>query len=369
MPTTRPSPFHLILSLALMAQLALAQDQPELAWHELDPADFEGRAWVDEPRVRDFDRFPAVAQSMVTEKVWDRSRDSAGMLIRFRTDAARLWVDYDLWRDRIHNVNITAIGASGVDLYARDAAGKWRWAGRSLPYEQHVRGALLGEMTSQMREFALYLPYYNGMERIALGIPPEASLEVLPPRDVKPIIFYGTSITHGASASRAGMTHVAILGRRLDRPVINLGFSGQGRMHAEVGELLTRVDAEVLVIDCLPNMNAEQVRERCIPLVHQLRAAHPDTPIVLVEDRRNTNAWLTPTRDAHHNANHTALRESYATLEAEGVTSLYYIPGDWLLGHDGEGTTDGSHPNDLGFMRQADVFEPVLRAALRGADR
>jgi hypothetical protein len=207
------------------------------------------------------------------------------------------------------------------------------------------------------------------MERIALGIPPGASLEVLPPRDEKPIVFYGTSITHGASASRPGMTHVSILGRRLALPVVNLGFSGQGKMHAEVGKFLSRVDAAIFVIDCLPNMKADQVRERCAPLVHQLRNAHPDTPIVLVEDRRNTNAWLTPARDAHHNANHAALRESFAALQAEGVTGLYYIPGDWLLGHDGEGTTDGSHPNDLGFMRQADVFELVLRAALRGAAR
>jgi hypothetical protein len=37
-----------------------------------------------------------------------------------------------------------------------------------------------------------------------------------------------------------------------------------------------------------------------------------------------------------------------------------------LLGSDFEGTTDGSHPNDLGFLRQADVMEPILRAALAG---
>ena len=29
-----------------------------------------------------------------------------------------------------------------------------------------------------------------------------------------------------------------------------------------------------------------------------------------------------------------------------------------------EGATDASHPNDLGFMRQAEAFEPVIRKAL-----
>jgi hypothetical protein len=97
-----------------------------------------------------------------------------------------------------------------------------------------------------------------------------------------------------------------------------------------------------------------------------LRAARPDTPIVLVEDRRNTNSWIHPDRAAHHTANHAALKAAFTGLQSEGVKRLYYIEGDALLGDDGDGATDGSHPNDLGFVRQADVFEPVLRKALKG---
>jgi len=46
------------------------------------------------------------------------------------------------------------------------------------------------------------------------------------------------------------------------------------------------------------------------------------------------------------------------------MKKLHYLQGEHLLGDDTEGTTDGSHPNDLGFLRQADAFEPVLRQAL-----
>jgi len=101
--------------------------------------------------------------------------------------------------------------------------------------------------------------------------------------------------------------------------------------------------------------------------VKQLRAAKPNTPIVLVEDRRNTNSWLHADRDKHHTDNHAALRESFDKLKAEGVKGLFYVEGDHLLGEDGDGATDGSHPNDLGFVRQADVMEPVLRQALAAA--
>jgi hypothetical protein len=340
--------------------------EPALEWHDVTTWGVEGRAWPQLERKRWFDRLPAVADGEVTERVWNLSRDSAGMMVRFKTDASMIWADYTLLKERLNGSNMTPIGASGLDLYARDATGHWRWAGVARPDGQAVRQRILEGIAPGFREYAVYLPLYNGIENLSIGVPPDALFEPLAPRTVPPIVFSGTSITHGASASRPGMVHTAMLGRRFDLPVVNLGFSGNGRMDAAVGELLVLIDAAVYVIDCLPNMDADSVREKCIPLVKQLRAARPDTPIVLVEDRRNTNAWILPARNEHHTANHAALRECYAQLEAEGVTGLFYIPGDDLLGDDSEGATDGSHPNDLGFMRQTAIFEPVLRAALAG---
>lgn len=339
--------------------------EPSLTWRDVTTWGVEGRAWGDMERKRWFDRLPAVADGKVTAAVWGLSRDSAGMMVRFKTDATVIWADYTLLKDRLAGANMTAIGASGLDLYARDDQGKWRWVGVSRPAGKVVRQEIIGGLAPGYREYAVYLPLYNGVESLSLGVPPDARFDPLPPRTELPIVFYGTSITHGASASRPGMVHTAILGRRFDRPVVNLGFSGNGRMDAAVGELLAQTAAAVYVIDCLPNMNADAVREKCVPLVKQLRAARPDTPIVLVEDRRNTNAWILPARNQHHTANHAALRESFALLQKEGVKGLHYLAGDDLLGHDAEGATDGSHPNDLGFVRQADLFEPVLRAALK----
>jgi len=346
------------------AAVPAAPVEPPLAWHDVKQWGLEGRAFGDLERKKWFDRFPAAAEGKVTDAVWRLSRDSAGMMVRFKTDATVLWADYTLSKERLAGSNMTAIGASGLDLYARDSAGKWRWVGVTRPEGKVVRQQIISGLAPGLREYAVYLPLYNGVENLSLGVPPDAKFEPLAPRAAKPIVFYGTSITRGASATRPGMVHTAILGRRFDRPVVNLGFSGNGRMDAAVGDLLVKIDAAVFVIDCLPNMGAAQVRERTIPLVKQLRAAHPAVPVVLVEDRRNTNSWILPARNQHHTDNHAALREAYAALQAEGVKGLFYIAGDGLLGDDAEGATDGSHPSDLGFVRQADVFEPVLRAAL-----
>lgn len=339
--------------------------EPDLVWHRVVNWGVEGRAFGDQERLRWFDRFPASAQDAVIEKVWNHSRDSTGMMVRFQTDAPMIWADYLLRESHIPIANQTAIGGSGLDLYARDDEGRWRWVGVTRPTSQRVRQEIIDGLAPGLREYALYLPLRNGIEELAIGVPTDAEFTGMSPRETAPIVFYGTSINHGASASRPGMVHTAILGRRLDRPMVNFGFAGSGHMHTAVGTLLEQIDAAVFVIDCLPNMNADLVREKCPPLVRQLRAKHPGVPILLVEDRRKANAWIVPARERHHDANHEALRECFDQLQRDGLADLHYLSGDDLIGDDSEGTTDGSHPSDLGFMRQADVFEPVLRHLLK----
>ena len=56
-----------------------------------------------------------------------------------------------------------------------------------------------------------------------------------------------------------------------------------------------------------------------------------------------------------------ALRAAYESLRSEGVKDLHYLPGDRLVGDDDEGTVDGVHPTDVGFMRYADALVPVLK--------
>ncbi len=52
--------------------------------------------------------------------------------------------------------------------------------------------------------------------------------------------------------------------------------------------------------------------------------------------------------------------------QATALTSagFGYLEGADLLGDDGDGATDGSHPNDLGMMRYADAYEVELTKML-----
>jgi hypothetical protein len=336
----------------------------DAVWHDVTTWGVEGRGWGDQQRLRWFDRFPAKAQKTVTPAVWTLSRDSAGMMVRFKSNAKAIYCRYDLMKPSLALSAMPATGVSGLDLYARDEKGQWRWVACTKPDKQHVEATMISDLAPGEHEFAAYLPLYNGMEKLEIGVPKDAKFEGLKPRQ-KPIVFYGTSITHGANASRPGMVHTAILGRRLDRAVINLGFSGNGRMDAAVGDLINELDAAAIVIDCGPNMGPADITAKCVPLVKQLRSKHTATPIILVEDRRFTNSWITPQKAKFHDDNHAALQAAFKQLKSEKVAHLSYISGDALYGTDAEGANDASHATDLGFMRQADAFEPVLRAALR----
>lgn len=338
----------------------------EMVFHDAQKMAIEGRAWTAEERLRTFDRFPKVAEKTVPPSVWGLSRDTAGMMVRFRTDSPVIRVKYRLMSPSLSMVHMPATGKSGIDLYARDDKGTWRWVMVSMPGAQDVSVDFAGVRTDdahQNREYAIYFPLYNGVDSMEIGVPKTAKFEALGARE-KPLVFYGTSITHGACASRPGMVHTAILGRKLDKSVLNLGFSGSGRMDPGVVDLMTRVDAAAYIIDCLPNMGTADVKARTAPMVESLRKARPDTPIILVEDRVFTNAWASPGKLKFHQENHAALKGEFEKLQAKGVKGLYYIPGDKLLGDDSEGATDASHPNDLGFLRQAEAFEPVIRQAL-----
>ncbi|MCC7086669.1 MAG: SGNH/GDSL hydrolase family protein [Pirellulales bacterium] len=338
-----------------------------VAWYDAKLVELEGKGWRETKSL--FSRLPAKAENVVRAAVWNLSQQSAGICARFVTDSTEIHASWTLTLDNPQLPTMAASGVSGLDLYARDNQGPWLWAGCAAPTKFPVNEAvLLKDAPAGKREYLLYLPLYNGVTSLQIGIKSESRL--LRPtargRDNKPIVCYGTSITQGACASRPGLCYPAILGRQFDRPVINLGFSGEGEMEAEMAALLGEIDAAAYLIDCLPNMDRQQIEERVAPFVTRLRRSRPQTPIVLVEDRlfaeNSLRTWL---KDQNASLNPT-LRAAYEKLRSSGIERVYYVRGGTrLMGNDGDATGDGSHPNDIGFMRESKVFEEILRPLLK----
>ena len=347
----------------LLAQTAAA---PELDWYDAKKFTVEGLGFKD--LKSPYDRLPLRAESAVRKAVWDLSRDSSGVLVRFNASTQTIQARWTITGKTLASANITAVASSGLDLYAKTDAGKWHWLGIGRPTKfPDNTDVLINGLPAGNREYMLYLPLRNSVKSLEIGVSKGSPITPGPVRAAgsKPIVFYGTSITHGISASRSGMTHVAILGRMFNREVINLGFSGNGKMEADVTKFITELDPAVFVLDCLPNMTAQDIRANAEPCVKMLRAARPKTPILLVEDRNYGDSFLVASRRERNETNHAAMREVYAKMQRDKVPGLYYLKADLLVGTDGEGLIDGSHPTDLGFMRQATEFQKVLRKILK----
>ncbi len=341
----------------------LATHADGTSWFDIRLLGVEGQGWTGDELASPFDRLPARAQGVVRDDVWNLSRHSAGICVRFETDATTIHAKWNLTSDQLDMPHMPATGVSGLDLYARDDEGAWRWLACAAPSAQENTATLCSDIIPGRREYLLYLPLYNGVTEVALGIPEANALFKAPAYAAgheKPIVFYGTSITHGACASRPGMVHTAILGRWFERPIINLGFSGNGRLETEFTQFMAEIDAAVFVLDCLPNLGADDVAARTEPVVQMIREHHPDTPILLVEDRTYSDALFSPGKRSRNDTSRAAFRAAYERLLADGVEHLFYLEGEHLLGEDNEGTVDSSHPTDLGFLRQAEAFRVVL---------
>ena len=355
------------LASAMIVSTADAEDTapaPDpIAWHNATILTVEGRGWDDTSEF--FNRFPAKAKGVVDDGLYSLARCSAGMAIRFVSDSPEIHARWKLTGSSLAMPHMPATGVSGLDLYVRHNH-KWRWLGAGRPEQQENTHALISGLSPEKREYTLYLPLYNGVTSVEIGIKTGSSINPAPPRtrSIKPVVFYGSSILQGGCASRPGMAYPSIIGRVLDIPTINLGFSGRGKCEHEVADLLAELDPELYVIDCMPNMTPDTIDERIRYLLRVLRDKHPTTPVVLVEQVPNRSVYAMDRDSRVGTQKSRILAKVYQDVQKDWGALLYYVKGGKLLGDDGEGTVDGVHATDLGFLRMADALMPVVRNVL-----
>jgi lysophospholipase L1-like esterase len=330
----------------------------------------EGQAWANE--VKDFyDRLPARAEKSVRKPVWDLSRNSAGLQLRFITDASEIVVKYSI-AGGFQMPHMPATGVSGIDLYAKDERNNWVWAAGKYSFGDTIVYRF-NNLSPVKREYFLYLPLYNTVKWLQIGVPNANVFTSLPAKKKKPIVVYGTSIAQGACASRPGLAWTNILSRRLNQPVINLGFSGNGRLEPEVVQLLTEIDAKIYVLDCLPNLTSvsvstDELKRRIVNALVQIRSKRPFTPILFTEHDGYSDGAINPVRYKEYADANRALAQTFDSLSAKGFQNIYLLKKQ-MIGQDIETMVDGTHPNDMGMMRYADAYANILKKIFKATHK
>lgn len=336
----------------------------ETMWHDplaetpREGSNIHNQAWHE----GNYHRLPARAEALVRRPLWLLSTNSAGLQLRFVTDSPDISVKYDI-SGPTAMPHMPATGVSGVDLYrTADRAfcfGTYSIRPGKVEYSYHIdRPADDG-----IAEYTLYLPLYNEVSGLQVGVSRGSSFSWIPVGDDKPIVVYGTSVAQGACASRPGMAWTNILSRETGQPVINLGFSGNGKLEAPLLDLISGIDAKAIVLDCLPNLfqlPEAELTNLVEQAVRQLRA-HSDAPILLVEHTGYSNALTNQSRwDDYHRADR-AQRVAYDNLVAHGVTGLHYLSNEQIA-MPSEVWVDYVHMTDMGQQHHARAIARAIAA-------
>lgn len=343
----------------------------DMKWH--DPKEFpfqlNGFAWLETDKI--YRRFPVNPIKKLPTRVDELANSTSGGQIRFKTDANKLAIKVKLSgpADMSH---MTAVGQCGFDVYLKEG-GKHRYISTAIPplnvtnYESVLWDFI--STSNHLREATINFPLYQGVEEVLIGT--EASAVVHPPTPYisdKRVIFYGSSITQGACASRPGMSYTNILSRRFNLEFINLGFSGSGKGEREVALSIREIERPgCLVLDFEANSTVEQYKTRLLPFIKLFREYHPTVPIIVA-------SRIPYAKFFNEDQNQSFLRKrnisisSVAKLQQEGDERITFLDGSLLLGEGWhECTVDGVHPNEYGFMKMADGFESILRSSLKSA--
>ncbi|ULQ54736.1 SGNH/GDSL hydrolase family protein [Flavihumibacter fluvii] len=331
----------------------------------------EGQAWPAEMKGT-YKRLPARAEKTVRRDIWELAQNTAGLIISFRSNSPEIVVRYKVSGSTAFP-HMPATGVSGLDLYGIGENGNWLWCKGAYSFNDTITYTFKNIEANDSSypfhkkggEYRLYLPLYNNITWLEIGVEPGAVFNPLPPRKDKPILVYGTSIAQGGCASRPGNAWTSILGRKLERPLINLGFSGNGLLEKELINMIAEIDAKVYVLDCLPNLvgqdlPAAEIWRRIMESVHSIRNSGKLAPVLLTEHGGYTDELINPQNRKKVADINKLMKAAFHQLEQEGVKNIFLLKKE-EINLDYNSMVDGVHPSDGGMFQYAAAYERKLR--------
>jgi len=308
-----------------------------------------------------FHRLPEDVAQATSAGVYGLQKNTAGGRIRFATTSNYIAFKTDCSQpaDRANMCNICS---AGFDVYM-ERSGRDTFMGVFRP-PYIIDGGYVGIVYLPghgLHEITVNFPHYTNVKNVCIGL--DSQSELTAHRDyryAKPVYYYGSSITQGASPSRAGLAYEHIITRRLDCDFYNLGFAGCAKGEDAIADYMASQDYSVFVMDYDHNApSAEHLQNTHEKLYLKIRAAHPDTPIIIVgkPDYTPNNRQFADRRNV--------LYTTYKNARSRGE-KVIFIDGYSLFAGElrEECTMDGCHPNDIGMMRMADVIGKAVEYAL-----
>lgn len=296
-----------------------------------------------------FHRIDTLKYTTLSSQVKTRMTRSAGLAISFKTNSNAIYAKW-CTTSKSTSAGMTPIAYRGLDLYAK-VDGKWQFVGVGRPSDGKncSEDKIVANLSGVEQEYLLYLPVYSETTSLEIGVSENALIVAGEQPFKKRIVVYGSSIVQGAGASRSGMSYPARMSRNTGFHFFNLGMSGVARMEEEVATMISEIDADMFILDCIPNSSPREVTQRTQNLMKTIRKRHKEVPIVLMQGVVREIGYFDQITGEKVKKQNTNAYDEFMKLHNSGMKNIYFIFSDDFLGDDHEGTVDGTHPNDLGF--------------------
>jgi hypothetical protein len=333
-------------------------DRTGLCFYDVEQAPFRvyGTKMVDGC----YRRMPESVATATNNGVREMHTHTAGARVRFVTDspriAIRVLIDGFMLQPRT-----SVCGSASLDVYVNG-----EYCNTFIPPHdplavQNGYESVIDTHLTKKAEILLHFPLFSSVTRLFVGLEEGSVLEPAAEYTItKPVVCYGSSITHGACASRPGNCYENILSRTLDCDFLNLGFSGSACGEDAIAHHIATLEMSAFVYDYDHNApTPAYLAETHERMFKRIRAVHPDLPILMLS-RPQPNLW-----NPDDAARLEIVRRTYENALAAGDQNVYFITGQDLMADvKNEGLVDGVHPNDAGFVSMARAMLPVLKKML-----
>lgn len=308
---------------------------------------FDGKGYV---------RLPDDIAKATSHGVHVLSKCTPGGRLRFKTNSKYVAIKMSA-PEIMHHNRMPMSGLCGFDMFSGT-----RYVNTFIPPLDAKNGyeLIYDFPTEEMRDITLHFPLYNEVSALYIGL--DSTSEILPPEPyaVKlPIVYYGSSITQGASASKPSGAYQNLLSMFLNIDHINLGFSGNAKGEQIMADYIASLKMSAFVMDYDYNApTPEHLKKTHEHFYKTIRKAHPDIPVLMLSRPRH---YLTE----EDKIRKSIVEETYKNALKNGE-NVYFIEGNTLMNDEIKdlGTVDGTHPTDLGFFSMAKKIEPVLKEML-----
>lgn len=305
-------------------------------------------------------RMPETVAKAVSTGVHGLHALTAGGRVRFVTDSPYIAIYAKMGNvGKLSHFALT--GSAGFDLYAEE-----RYVNTFVP-PYNVADAwesvvdLRDDMWDGAHMYTIHMPLFSEVVELYVGVREGSLLQSAPQyRYSVPVVYYGSSITNGACASRPGNAYENILSRLLDCDHINLGFSGSALAEDAMADYITGLEMSAFVYDYDHNApSPEYLKNTHSAMFHRIREARPDLKILMLSRPQYH-------LDGNERAMLQIIQNTYEDAIAAGDENVWFIPGPKLLNEQVWDTAlvDNCHPNDSGFASMAYAIRDVLKQML-----